>query len=112
MTNHVTTQIDRMAYEDQEERLFGRGSRSRKTVDYSETLTERQWIRAIEDGNLEEEEEKKKEKKEKKQKRKLEKDDELFTAKVRLSTSVWSLGLLGPTEEFNGIVGAEPTCPP
>lgn len=72
-----------MAYEDQEERLFARGARLRKTVDYSENLTERQWIRAIEDGNLEEEEEKKKDKKGKKKKRKV--DDELFTAKVRVS---------------------------
>lgn len=72
-----------MAYEDQAERLFGRGSRSRKTVDYSETLTERQWIRAIEDGNLEEEEEKKKQKK----KRKADKDEDFngSSAKVRNS---------------------------
>ena len=52
-----------MAYEEQEERLFGRGSRMRKTVDYSETLTERQWVRAIEDGNLEEEEERRRRRK-------------------------------------------------
>ena len=53
-----------MAYENQEEHMFGHGSRSRKTVDFSETLTERQWIGEIEDGTLEEvEEEKKKRKK-------------------------------------------------
>ncbi len=66
-----------MAYEDQAERLFGRGSRSRKTVDYSETLTERQWIRAIEDGTLEEVEEQKK----KRKKRKVDKDEDVsFTS--------------------------------
>ena len=69
-----------MAFEDQEERMFGRGSRSRKTVDYSETLTERQWIRAIEDGTLEEvEEEKKKRKKRKHDHR----DDDVIMPKVR-----------------------------
>lgn len=69
-----------MAFEDQEERIFGRGSRSRKTVDYSETLTDRQWIRAIEDGNLEETEELKKQRK----KRKHDRDDDVSLAtKVR-----------------------------
>lgn len=67
-----------MAFEDQEERLFGRGSRSRKTVDYSETLTERQWVRAIEDGNLEEVEEMKKQRKRKKH----DKDDDSPVGKV------------------------------
>ena len=74
-----------MAYEDQAERMFGRGSRSRKTVDYSETLTERQWIRAIEDGTLEEEEEKKKEKK---KKRKADKDEDVSFASVKVSTEL------------------------
>lgn len=68
-----------MAYEDQEERLFGRGSRSRKTVDYSETLTERQWVRAIEDGTLEEVEEQKKQRKKKK---KADRDDDPSVTKV------------------------------
>lgn len=34
--------------------MFGRGSRQRKEVDYSDQLTEKQWLRAIEDGNLDE----------------------------------------------------------
>jgi len=67
-----------MAYEDQEERMFGRGSRSRKTVDYSETLTDRQWVRAIEDGTLEEVEEEKK----KRKKRKHDRDDDVIIPKV------------------------------
>lgn len=70
-----------MTYEDQEERLFGRGSRSRKTVDYTETLTERQWIRAIEDGTLEEVEEVKKQRKKKKGDK--DKDEDVSFAKVR-----------------------------
>lgn len=67
-----------MAYEDQEERMFGRGVRSRKTVDYSETLTDRQWIRAIEDGTLEEVEELKK----KRKKRRHDKDEDIIPPKV------------------------------
>jgi hypothetical protein len=49
-----------------EERLFGRGSRQRREVDYSETLTERGWLKAVEDGTLEEVEEHKRKKKKRK----------------------------------------------
>ena len=63
---HTHTQVDQMEFEDNEERLFGRGSRHRKEVDYSETLTEREWMKAIEDGTLEETEELKKRKRKKK----------------------------------------------
>uniref|UniRef100_A0A8C2WQY6 SWI/SNF related BAF chromatin remodeling complex subunit ATPase 2 n=1 Tax=Cyclopterus lumpus TaxID=8103 RepID=A0A8C2WQY6_CYCLU len=37
--------------------MFGRGSRCRRDVDYSDAMTEKQWLRAVEDGNLEEMEE-------------------------------------------------------
>jgi SWI/SNF-related matrix-associated actin-dependent regulator of chromatin subfamily A protein 2/4 len=70
-----------MTYEDQEERMFGRGTRSRKTVDYSETLTDRQWVRAVEDGTLEEVEEQKKQRK--KKKKKSDKNDDPSVSKVR-----------------------------
>ena len=53
-------EVEQMTCEADQERLFGRGSRSRKTVDYSETLTEKEWLRGVEDGNLEEIEEAKK----------------------------------------------------
>ena len=49
-----------------EERLFGRGSRQRREVDYSETLMEREWLKAVEDGTLEEVEEHKRKKKKRK----------------------------------------------
>lgn len=39
------SQIEQLEYEANEERLFGRGSRARKTVDYSEMLTEREWLK-------------------------------------------------------------------
>ncbi|XP_047236920.1 probable global transcription activator SNF2L2 [Girardinichthys multiradiatus] len=50
-------EVERLTYEEEEEKMFGRGSRCRRDVDYSDTLTEKQWLRAIEDGNLEEMEE-------------------------------------------------------
>ena len=37
--------MDQLEYEANEGRLFGRGSRARKTVDYSEMLTEREWLK-------------------------------------------------------------------
>ncbi|CAI9732152.1 probable global transcription activator SNF2L2 isoform X1 [Octopus vulgaris] len=61
-------EVERLTYEEEEDKIFGRGSRSRKEVDYSDSLTDGQWLRAIEDGNLEEVEEKKKAKKAKKRK--------------------------------------------
>uniref|UniRef100_A0AAR2KYL2 SWI/SNF related, matrix associated, actin dependent regulator of chromatin, subfamily a, member 2 n=1 Tax=Pygocentrus nattereri TaxID=42514 RepID=A0AAR2KYL2_PYGNA len=50
-------EVERLTCEEEEEKIFGRGSRHRRDVDYSDTLTEKQWLRAIEDGNLEEMEE-------------------------------------------------------
>uniref|UniRef100_A0A8C5AKB5 SWI/SNF related BAF chromatin remodeling complex subunit ATPase 2 n=1 Tax=Gadus morhua TaxID=8049 RepID=A0A8C5AKB5_GADMO len=76
-------EVERLTYEEEEEKMFGRGSRSRRDVDYSDALTEKQWLRvtarsvhvnaatvayhwlcgglwasiAVEDGNLEEMEE-------------------------------------------------------
>lgn len=38
-------QVDQMTYEENELRLFGKGSRQRKQIDYSETLTEKQWLK-------------------------------------------------------------------
>ncbi|XP_077417640.1 putative global transcription activator SNF2L2 [Vanacampus margaritifer] len=50
-------EVERLTYEEEEEKMFGRGSRCRRDVDYSDALTEKQWLRAVEDGNLEEMEE-------------------------------------------------------
>ncbi|XP_028433219.1 putative global transcription activator SNF2L2 isoform X2 [Perca flavescens] len=66
-------EIERLTYEEEEEKMFGRGSRCRRDVDYSDTLTEKQWLRAIEDGNLEEMEEEIRLKK-RKRKRRQDKD--------------------------------------
>ena len=61
------TQVEALSYQVNEERLFGRGSRQRREVDYSETLTEREWLKAVEDGTLEQVEEHKRKKKKRKQ---------------------------------------------
>lgn len=61
-------EVERLTIEDEEDKMFGRGSRARKEVDYSDSLTEKQWLRAIEDGNLEEIEEITKSQKRKKRK--------------------------------------------
>ncbi|XP_046697235.1 probable global transcription activator SNF2L2 isoform X1 [Silurus meridionalis] len=50
-------EVERLTCEEEKEKMFPRGSRHRRDVDYSDALTEKQWLRAIEDGNLEEMEE-------------------------------------------------------
>ncbi|XP_032873691.1 probable global transcription activator SNF2L2 isoform X3 [Amblyraja radiata] len=67
-------EVERLTCEDEEEKLFGRGSRMRRDVDYSDALTEKQWLRAIEDGNLEEMEEEIRQKKARKRRRNVDKD--------------------------------------
>ena len=37
--------MERLANEDEADKLFGRGVRARKEVDYSESLTDKEWIR-------------------------------------------------------------------
>ncbi|EDV22372.1 uncharacterized protein TRIADDRAFT_58909 [Trichoplax adhaerens] len=55
--------VQKLTIEEEEEKLLGRGSRQRREVDYTDGLTEKQWLKAIEDGNLEELELKKKKRK-------------------------------------------------
>ena len=40
-------EIDELTHEDDDSGLFGRGSRARKTVDYTDQLNDRNWLRAI-----------------------------------------------------------------
>ena len=47
-------EVERLTHEDEDDKIFGRGSRQRKDVDYTDSLTDKQWLRAIEDGDLEE----------------------------------------------------------
>lgn len=67
------SEVDRLTYEDDME-VFGKGSRQRKEVDYTDSLTEKQWLKAIEDGNLDEVEEQQKVIKKPPRKRKPEKE--------------------------------------
>ncbi|XP_032481131.1 LOW QUALITY PROTEIN: transcription activator BRG1 [Phocoena sinus] len=56
-------EVERLTCEEEEEKMFGRGARHRKEVDYSDSLTEKQWLKAIEEGTLEEIEEEVRQKK-------------------------------------------------
>uniref|UniRef100_A0A4W5MDD9 Snf2 ATP coupling domain-containing protein n=1 Tax=Hucho hucho TaxID=62062 RepID=A0A4W5MDD9_9TELE len=38
-------EVERLTCEEEEEKIFGRGSRRRGDVDYSDALTEKQWLR-------------------------------------------------------------------
>ena len=38
-------EVERLTCEEEEEKMFGRGSRHRKEVDYSDSLTEKQWLK-------------------------------------------------------------------
>lgn len=55
---------------------LGRGSRQRKEVDYTDSLTEKEWLKAIDDGaEFDEEEEEDNDPKRKRRKRKNRKDE-------------------------------------
>lgn len=47
-------EVERLTNMEEDDKIFGRGSRQRKEVDYSDALTDKQWMKAIEDGNLDE----------------------------------------------------------
>ncbi|EPY81655.1 putative global transcription activator SNF2L2 isoform b [Camelus ferus] len=40
-------EVERLTCEEEEEKIFGRGSRQRRDVDYSDALTEKQWLRML-----------------------------------------------------------------
>lgn len=54
-------EVERLTCEEEEERVFGRGNRQKKDVDYGESLTEKEWLKAIgameEEGNVDDDEE-------------------------------------------------------
>ncbi|KAI5743229.1 hypothetical protein M8J77_015910 [Diaphorina citri] len=77
-------EIEQWAFEAKEEEKalhMGRGSRQRKQVDYTDSLTEKEWLKAIDDGveyddEEEEEEEEVRSKRKSKRRKKTEDDDE------------------------------------
>ncbi|XP_072763042.1 ATP-dependent helicase brm-like [Anoplolepis gracilipes] len=84
-------EVERWTYEKDEDRFLGRGSRQRKEVDYTDSLTEEEWLKAIDDDGAEyeeEEEDDKKKKKTRKRKKKGEEDDESMPKKRRGSGSL------------------------
>lgn len=55
--NKDDSQLEQMRLEAQghiDDSIYGRGTRVRKEVDYSDKLTEREFLKAVEDGNLDE----------------------------------------------------------
>lgn len=79
-------EVERWTYDDDEDRFLGRGSRQRKEVDYTDSLTEKEWLKAIDDDGVEyeeEEEDDKKKKKTRKRRKRGEEDDEPMTKKRR-----------------------------
>jgi SWI/SNF-related matrix-associated actin-dependent regulator of chromatin subfamily A member 2/4 len=73
-------EIDRWEY-DEEETILGRGSRQRKEVDYTDSLTEKEWMKAIDDTadydeDLEEEDRDKKRRSRKRKSGRPESDEE------------------------------------
>lgn len=54
-------EVERLTCEEEEERFFGRGNRQKKDVDYSDSLTEKEWLKAIgameEEGNVQDDDE-------------------------------------------------------
>lgn len=74
--------VDRWDYED-EQAILGRGSRQRKEVDYTDSLTEKEWLKAIDDFDEElEEEEREKKRKGRKKRKKDDSDDESVLSSV------------------------------
>lgn len=55
-------ELEKMRLEAEEAELYGRGTRVRKEVDYSDSLTEKEFLKAVEEGNLDEVSETKKRK--------------------------------------------------
>ncbi|XP_063220159.1 ATP-dependent helicase brm-like [Bacillus rossius redtenbacheri] len=85
-------EVEKWAGEEEEtERYLGRGSRQRKEVDYSDSLTEKEWLKAIDDSIEDEEEEEEefddehKYSKKKTQSKRKRKDDEDVVAVLETS---------------------------
>jgi hypothetical protein len=44
--------VERWTFEEEEENFLGRGSRQRKEVDYSDSLTEKEWLKVSSEFRL------------------------------------------------------------
>lgn len=77
-------ELDRWNDDEDDSTLLGRGSRQRKEVDYTDSLTEKEWLKAIDDGiDFDEELEiEERDRKRKGKKRRKESDDESIVSSV------------------------------
>ncbi|KAL7054116.1 hypothetical protein AAHC03_026521 [Spirometra sp. Aus1] len=91
-------EIERSLSLEEDSALFG-AKRQRKEVDYSDALTERQFLKAIDEGSLEEAEERQRQKKAAKRKRK----------RNDVSTTDYSVVDDGSSEAGSGSLAAPPT---
>ncbi|XP_060813806.1 ATP-dependent helicase brm-like [Bombus pascuorum] len=79
-------EVEKWASEEEEDKFLGRGSRQRKEVDYTDSLTEREWLKAIDEDVAEyeeEEEDDKKKKNTRRRKKKSEEDNEMLKKRKR-----------------------------
>eukprot|EP00794_Sanderia_malayensis_P007888 gene7887-8741_t len=75
-------EIDQLTWEEEKDKMFRLGKRERKDVDYSDSLTDRQFLKAIEEGSLDDIEEKQRTKTRTK-KRKKDEEGESSTADIK-----------------------------
>lgn len=61
-------EVERWNYEEPDESMLGRGTRQRKEVDYTDSLTEKEWLKAIDEEGADYEDEEEEEEKIKKRK--------------------------------------------
>ena len=45
-------EVEQFTNEDCEDKVFGRGNRERKEVDYTDALTEKQWLKTLEEDDF------------------------------------------------------------
>lgn len=80
LTKEPDDEMDRWNDDEDDPSLLGRGSRHRKEVDYTDSLTEKEWLKAIDGDEIDFDEELENEERDRKQrkskKRKKESDDE------------------------------------
>ncbi|CAG5095187.1 Similar to brm: ATP-dependent helicase brm (Drosophila melanogaster) [Cotesia congregata] len=84
-------EVERLTYEEDDERYLGRGSRQRKEIDYTDNnLIGKEWLKAIDDDGVEyddEEEDDRKKKKTRKRRKRGEEDEEPTPKKRRGGSS-------------------------
>lgn len=78
-------EMDRWNDDEDDSTLLGRGSRQRKEVDYTDSLTEKEWLKAIDGDDIDFDEElemEERERKRKSKKRKKDSDDESINSTI------------------------------